>query len=48
MPSLFPSGSEIKSIESRLQFELFGEYPLSEGNQQDWDRNIKGAFNFEK
>jgi len=39
-------GAESRSIISRLQFELYGEYPLDEKNQSDWDRNISKAFNF--
>lgn len=31
------------SIESRLQYEVFGEYPLSECHKPTWDR-IKRAF----
>lgn len=39
-------GKEEKSIESRLKYELYGEYPLSENNELDWLKNIKPAFNF--
>lgn len=32
------------SIISRLQYELYGEYPLSPANQSDWDINISKAL----
>jgi len=35
---------EEHDIISRLQFELYGEYPLSESNQTDFDKNVRGAF----
>ncbi len=37
-------GMEEKDIESRLQFELYGEYPLSPGNEHDWLTNVRPAF----
>ena len=45
---LVPEGSLFRDLESRLQFELYGEFPLSENNQQDWDDSIRDAFNFKK
>ena len=39
-----PEGTEERDIVGRIQYEIFGEYPLSENKQGDWDRNIKGAF----
>lgn len=42
--SLVPEGSEERTIESRIQFELYGEYPLSEKDQHDWDSRVKNAF----
>ena len=39
--SLAPEGCVEKTIESRLQFELYGEYPLSPLDQTDFDCNIK-------
>jgi hypothetical protein len=39
--SLIPKGS----VESRLQFELYGEYPLSKKNQLDYEQKIRPAFN---
>lgn len=35
---------EEKDIEGRLQFELYGEYPLSPSNKSDYDLNIRKAF----
>jgi len=43
--SLIPKGSVEKTIDSRLQFELYGEYPLSEKNQIDYDTKLRKAFN---
>lgn len=43
--TLVPKGSVERTVESRLQFELYGEYPLSERNQLDFDQKIRGAFN---
>lgn len=42
--SFYPEGTEEKTIESRIQFELYREYPLQEHNQLDWDKRIKKAF----
>lgn len=39
-----PPNSEVRTVESRLQFELYGEYPLSDSNQGDWDRLVKHSF----
>jgi len=36
-------GCEERNIESRLQFELYGEYPLSPANKSDWEI-VKNAF----
>jgi len=36
-------GCEEKTIESRLQLELYGEYPLSPLNKADWEI-VKKAF----
>lgn len=33
------------SLIDRLQYELYGEFPLSADNQSDWDRNISKALN---
>lgn len=41
--SIFDFG-ELKETESRLIFEIFGEFPLSEENLIKWNQ-IKGAFN---
>ena len=32
------------SIESRLQFELYGEYPLSEKSLLDYEKNVRPAI----
>lgn len=32
-------------IIGRLQYEMFGEFPLSPTNQTDWDNNISKALN---
>ena len=37
-------GYEEKGIETRLQFELYGEYPLSHSNSVDYEKNIKPIF----
>lgn len=42
--SLVPKGSIEHTIESRLQFELYGEYPLSVANQLDFDQKVRAAF----
>ncbi len=42
--SLVPIGSVERTIESRLQLELYGEYPLSESNQIDYDLRVRKAF----
>lgn len=39
-------GCEEKDIESRLMFELYGEYPLSKRNKLDYEKNVKAAFRF--
>lgn len=31
-------------IIERLQYELYGEFPLSYVNQVDWDMNVEPAF----
>ncbi len=33
-----------KSIESRIKYEIYGEFPLSDSNQSDWDDNIEATF----
>lgn len=38
-------GCTEKDIESRLKFELYGEYPLSELNELDYLKNVKPAIN---
>lgn len=35
--------SKVWSIKSRIQFELFGEYPLSTPNELEWNK-IKNSF----
>ena len=45
MPSLVPQGSEERSVEGRLMYELFGEYPLSPSQKPDWDL-VRKAFVF--
>ncbi len=35
-----------RSIESRLQYELYGEWPLSDKDELDWIKNIKPLFKF--
>jgi len=42
--NLVPKDSVEHTIESRLQFELYGEYPLSERNLLDYYQKIRGAF----
>ena len=42
--SLVPKDSVELSIEACLQFELYGEYPLSDCNQRDFDQKVRGAF----
>jgi hypothetical protein len=44
--TLVPKGSVEKTIESRLQYEIYGEYPLSQKNKLDWNNNVKGAFSY--
>ena len=39
-----PKDSVELSIEACLQFELYGEYPLSDCNQRDFDQKVRGAF----
>lgn len=39
-----PTGTELRTIESRIQFELYGEYPLSPDNFNDWHQNVKQSF----
>jgi len=34
-----------KSIPSRIKYELYGEYPLSPKNQNEWDFQIESTFN---
>lgn len=36
--------ARVVSIESQLQYELFGEHPLSGQNVDDWDLRIKPIF----
>lgn len=38
------NGCEEKDIESRLMYELYGEFPLSTANELDYLKNIKPAF----
>lgn len=42
----FHEGCEERDIESRLQFELYGEYPLSPSAELDYLKNVKPAFKF--
>lgn len=44
--SLVPKESVELSIESCLQFELYGEFPLKERNQLDYNNKIRPAFYF--
>jgi hypothetical protein len=37
-------GFEEKDIENMLMFELYGEFPLDEKDQIDYEKNIKPAF----
>lgn len=37
-------GCEEKDIESRLMYELYGEFPLSPANELDYLQNVKLAF----
>ena len=37
-------GCQEKDIESRLQYELYGEYPLSPLNELDYIKNVKPAI----
>ncbi len=39
-------GCEEFDIESRLKYELYGEYPLSLSNELDYNKNVKPAFKF--
>lgn len=39
-------GCEEKDIEGRLQYELYGEYPLSPLNELDYLKNVKPSFRF--
>lgn len=38
------AGCEERDIESRLIFELYGEYPLSRTQELDYIKNVKPAF----
>lgn len=39
-------GCEEREIESRLKYELYGEYPLSEINEVDYIQNIRPSILF--
>lgn len=43
-----PENAKEMTIESRIQFEIYGEYPLSPDNQIEWDGRVRKAFNFKK
>ena len=43
MASLIPQGREERSIEGRLMYEFFGEYPLSPSQKPDWEL-VRKAF----
>ena len=38
-------GRTKRTVESRLQFELYGEYPLSPTNEIDW-LNVRASIRF--
>ena len=42
-----PEGTRKMTVESRLQFEIFGEYPLSKANATEW-KFIRPAFRLRK
>lgn len=41
-------GFESREIEGRLQFELYGEYPLSENNGNDYKKNVRPSLFFKQ
>lgn len=43
-----PVSAEPYSVESRIQYELYGEYPLSQDAQHDWDSEVYHSFKFPK
>lgn len=38
------NGFEERTTESRLQLELYGEYPLSRGNEEHYQEHIRPLF----
>lgn len=42
-----PKGTTV-SVENRLKYELYGEFPLSEVNQHEYENHIRPAIKFRK
>lgn len=46
--SILPEGCKQRNIISRLQYEIYGEYPLSQTDHDDWNLRVSKAFNIQK